>query len=101
MALAALSAMELRDLTHELLREFAEPARSRAQNLLRRTYAIEVLVCDPCGARRESIACLTAPDSIRRTKEHLGLPTRPPPIRQAPAALFELNGTPRRIGTRS
>ncbi len=59
--------------------------------LLRRTYAIEVLVCDLCGARRELIAFLTAPDSIRRILEYLGLPTRPPPIRHAPAALFELN----------
>jgi hypothetical protein len=59
--------------------------------LLRRTYAIDVLVCDDCGARREMIAFLTAPDSIRRILEHLGLPTRPPPIRHSPAALFELN----------
>jgi hypothetical protein len=36
------------------------------------------------------IAFLTAPDSIRRIREHLGLPTRPPLIRYAPATLFEL-----------
>ena len=74
----------------------AEPPTRRHERLpwaelLRRTYAIEVLVCDLCGARRELIAFLTAPDSIRRILEHLGLPTRPPPIRHAPAALFELN----------
>ncbi|MBL8898235.1 MAG: ATP-dependent helicase HrpA, partial [Planctomycetes bacterium] len=57
--------------------------------LLRRTYAIDVLVCEDCGARREMIAFLTAPDSIRRILEHLGLRTRPPPIRYAPAALVE------------
>jgi hypothetical protein len=37
------------------------------------------------------IAFLTAPDSIRLILEQLGLPTRPPPIRCAPTALFELN----------
>jgi hypothetical protein len=58
-------------------------------DLLRRTYAFDVLVCEECGARRKMIAFLTAPDSIRRILEHLGLPTRPPPIRYAPAALFE------------
>jgi hypothetical protein len=59
--------------------------------LLRRTYAIDVLVGEDCGARREMIAFLTAPDSIRRILEHLGPPTRPPPIRRSLAALFELN----------
>ena len=57
--------------------------------LLRRTYAIDVLVCEDCGARREMIAFLTAPDSIRCILEYLGLRTRPPPIRYAPAALVE------------
>jgi hypothetical protein len=59
--------------------------------LLRRTYASDGLVCDDCGAPREMIAFLTAPDSIRRILEHLGLPTRLPPIRHSPAALLEFN----------
>ncbi|MBL8898237.1 MAG: transposase [Planctomycetes bacterium] len=44
-------------------------------DLLRRTYAFDVLACEECGARRKMIAFLTAPDSIRRILEHLGLPT--------------------------
>jgi hypothetical protein len=74
----------------------AEPPTRRQERLpwaelLRRAYATEVLVCEEGGARRELTAFLTALDVIRRILEHLGLPTRPPPIRQSPAALFEFN----------
>lgn len=57
---------------------------------LRRVYSPDVLACDACGAPRRIIAFLTASDSFRRILGHLGLPTRPAPIRPAPEALFEL-----------
>ena len=65
--------------------------RSTWADNLRRVYSVDALVCDACGARRKLIAFLTAPESIHRILEHLGLPTRPPPIQPAPATLFELD----------
>jgi hypothetical protein len=48
--------------------------------LLRRVFALDVLVCPDCGGRRKVLASIHDPDSIRRILLHLGLPTEPPSI---------------------
>jgi len=60
--------------------------------LLQRVFAIDVLTCPHCGARRKLIALLTDPAVVRKILAHLGLPTephalrRPPPLPGSPCA---------------
>jgi len=52
-------------------------------DLLRRVFAIDVLRCDRCGGRRQVIAFITDPEVVVKILDHLGLPSRPPPVAQA------------------
>ena len=42
--------------------------------LLRRVFAIDVLVCPHCGGVRRLLAAITAPDAIEKVLRAIGLP---------------------------
>jgi hypothetical protein len=54
------------------------PAYYAWADLLRRTFAIDVLACPDCGGRRQLLATITDGRVIRRILRHLGLPTDAP-----------------------
>jgi Putative transposase len=56
---------------------------SPSDDLLKRVFAVDVLVCDNCGTMR-ILAALPASEASRAILEHLGLPTEPPPQTRAP-----------------
>ncbi|MBN4050210.1 hypothetical protein JYT28_00480 [Desulfobulbus sp. AH-315-M07] len=61
-------------------------------DLMRRTFAIDVLACDQCGGRLRLIATIESPTAIRAILEHLGLPSDPPaltPARAPPASHYD------------
>ena len=51
--------------------------------LLRRVFAIDVLVCPKCLGPMTVIAYLTDPNVLAKLLRHLGLPTEPPPLSPA------------------
>jgi hypothetical protein len=53
-------------------------------DLLKRVFAVDVLVCDTCGGSMRIFAVLPAGEASRAILEHLGLPTQPPPHTRAP-----------------
>jgi len=59
------------------LTEFAE--------LLRRVFAIDILVCARCGGKMKLLACISDEKIAARILSHLGLPASSPPL--APARL--------------
>jgi hypothetical protein len=54
--------------------------------LLRRVFAIQVLVCDRCGGARRILGAVTEPHAVRRVLVALGLAAEPPPGGAVPAA---------------
>lgn len=48
--------------------------------LLARVFSIDVETCSKCGGRMKIIAAIEDPKVIRKILEHLGLPTKPPPL---------------------
>ena len=56
--------------------------------LMKRVFAADVLTCDRCGGRLRILATICPPETTRKILDHLGLPSRPPPL--APAAFQEL-----------
>ncbi|MCB9871511.1 MAG: transposase [Planctomycetes bacterium] len=53
--------------------------------LLKRVFAVDVLLCDQCGGRRKVLSFISDPVVIRRILDHLGLDTELPPIAPARA----------------
>jgi hypothetical protein len=53
--------------------------------LLRRVFAIDVLVCPHCGGVRRLLAAITAPESIARVLRAMGLPYEAPELAPARA----------------
>ena len=51
--------------------------------LLRRVFQYDVTVCPSRGGTMKGIAALTAPDAIGKYLDHVGLPSRAPPISPA------------------
>ena len=51
--------------------------------LMRRVFAIDVLLCPNCGGRMRIVAAIHPPDTTRKILDCLGLPSRTPPL--APA----------------
>ena len=51
--------------------------------LLKRVFAVDVLVCDRCGGRMRVLCAIEPPMAIRKILGCLGLPSRPPPIAAA------------------
>jgi len=54
------------------------PRGYRWAELMRRTFAVDVLACPRCGERLRLIAFIEQADVIRRMLRHLGLPTEVP-----------------------
>jgi hypothetical protein len=52
-------------------------------DLLRRVFALDVLVCPTCLGPMTVIAYLTDPNVLCKILRHLGLPTEPPPLTPA------------------
>jgi hypothetical protein len=57
-------------------------------DLLRHTFAVDVLACPRCGGRTRVVATIEDPVVIRKILTHLGLPTDVPAPRPPPADLF-------------
>jgi len=57
-------------------------------DLLRHTFAVDVLACPRCGGRMRVIATIEDPVVIRKILTHLGLPTEPPSPRPPPRDLL-------------
>ena len=51
--------------------------------LLKRVFLVDVLECPNCKGRMKIIAAVTAPGSVRRILESLGLPSGAPRLRAA------------------
>ena len=51
---------------------------------MRRVFAIDVLECASCGGRLRILAAIHPPETTRVILEHLGLPSRAPPLAPAP-----------------
>jgi len=69
----------------------AAPGRRRNYtwaDLMKRVFAADVLACSHCGGRLRILATIRPPEITRKILDHLGLPSRPPPV--APAAFEEL-----------
>ena len=64
------------------------PRRGDWASLLRRVFAIEVLVCSFCGGERRVIAEIKEGPVARQILAHLGLPTRAP--KPAQGSLFPI-----------
>jgi len=62
------------------------PGRWPWARLLRRVFAIQVLVCERCGGARRILGAVTEPHAVRRVLTALGLAAEPPPGRPVPAA---------------
>ena len=72
---------------HTTAAEQPHPAPRRRlpwADLLKRVFAVDVLVCDTCGGSMRILAVLPAGEASRTILEHLGLPTRPPSRALAP-----------------
>jgi hypothetical protein len=51
--------------------------RFRWSEIMKRAFAIDVLLCKHCGGRLELLAVVTHPAAVRATLAELGLPTAP------------------------
>src|SRR5262249_3617921 len=61
------------------------PDRWSWPDLMRHTFAVDVLACPRCGGRMRVVATIEDPVVIRKILTHLGLPTDVPPPRPPPA----------------
>jgi hypothetical protein len=74
-------------IVHTAAADPAHPAPRRRlpwADLLKRVFAVDVLVCDTCGGSMRILAVLPAGEASRAILEHLGLPTESPPRTRAP-----------------
>jgi len=55
---------------------------------LKRVFAADVLACTHCGGRLRILTTIRGPEVTRKILDHLGIPSRPPPL--AAAVLSEL-----------
>jgi hypothetical protein len=62
------------------------PGRWPWARLLRRVFAIPILVCERCGGPRRILGAVTEPHAVRRVLAALGLAAEPPPGHAVPAA---------------
>ena len=61
----------------------AKRRRRTWAELLKRTFAIDVLTCGKCGGRREVIAVIDEGNTVKRILDHLGIPSAPPRLQPA------------------
>jgi hypothetical protein len=65
--------------------ETADPPKTQGRNytwseLMKRVFAADVLACCHCGGRLRILTAIRQPEITRKILDHLGLPSRPPPI---------------------
>jgi hypothetical protein len=70
----------------------SRPGASQWAELMRRTFAFDVLACPRCGGRLRLVALIEQAAVVQQILRHLGLPTEVPEPRPARAP-------PRRLGT--
>jgi hypothetical protein len=66
----------------------ADPPERHGRNytwseLMKRVFAADVLACIHCGGRLRILTTIRAPEVTRKILDHLGLPSRPPPLATA------------------
>src|SRR5947209_4854739 len=66
----------------------ADAAQQRGRNytwseLMKRVFAADVLACIHCGGRLRILTTIRAPEITRKILDHLGIPSRPPPLAAA------------------
>ena len=71
----------------------ADPRQRHGRNftwseLMKRVFAADVLACTHCGGRLRILTTIRGPEVTRMILDHLGIPSRPPPL--AAAVLPEL-----------
>lgn len=66
------------------------------QELMRRSFSVDVEACSHCNGRMKLIALVTRPESIHRLLRHLGEPTEVPPRAPARDPPFFKSATVRR-----
>ena len=59
-----------------------------------RVFEIDVLECKKCGGRIRILAAIQPPETTRKILDHLGLPSRPPPLASAASAAPEIDVYP-------
>jgi hypothetical protein len=59
--------------------------------LLRRVFAIEVLVCPRCAGRRRILGAVAEPHAVRRPLAAIGLAVEPPSHRSVAPSLTAVN----------
>jgi hypothetical protein len=57
---------------------YVRPRHVAWAELLRRTFAVDVLACPGCGGRLRLVATIADPRVIARILAHLGMPPAPP-----------------------
>jgi hypothetical protein len=67
---------------------YVRPRHYAWADLLRRTFAVDVLDCPECGGRLRLLATITQREVIERILSHLGLPTVSPEPAQSQEDLF-------------
>jgi hypothetical protein len=65
--------------------ETADPPKAQGRNytwceLMKRVFAADVLACTHCGGRLRILTAIRPPEITRKILDHLGLPSRPPPM---------------------
>ena len=89
---AASNGANLPDRSEEPHATTAKQSRRRKNytwsELMKRVFAADVLTCAHCGGRLRILTMIRPPETTRKILDHLGLPSRPPPL--APAAFQEL-----------
>jgi len=50
---------------------------------MKRVFAADVLACRHCGGRLRILTTIRAPEVTRKILDHLGIPSRPPPLAAA------------------
>lgn len=65
-----------------------DPPKAQGKNytwsqLMKRVFAADVLACSHCGGRLRILTAIRPPEITRKILDHLGLPSRPPPVANA------------------
>ena len=60
--------------------------------LIQRVFAADATTCGKCGGKLRLISPIHPPVATRKILDHLGLPSRPPPL-APPAPTAEFDGT--------
>jgi hypothetical protein len=66
--------------------EERRPRNYTWSELMKRVFAADVLACIHCGGRLRIVATIRPPEITEKILDHLGLPSRPPPVA---AAVFQ------------